>query len=97
MGSGFRQDQSLPETPLYPKLASSGDTDSGGEREGLDQRAAGLGFTSGLSPQHTPSLGHPWLRRELSAGLTEGGVGVSGGSVPTLAAPVLLPEVCLRT
>ena len=94
MGSGFRQDQSLPETPLHPKLASSGDTDSG-RGAGRTRPAGGrTGVHIGLSPQHTPCLGHPWLRRELSAGLMEGGVGASRGSVPTLAAPVLPPEVC---
>ena len=94
MGSGFRQDQSLPETPLHPKLASSGDTDSG-RGAGRTRPAGGrTGVHIGLSLQHTPCLGHPWLRRELSAGLMEGGVGASGGSVPTLATPVLPPEVC---
>lgn len=42
--------QSLPETPLYPTLASSEDTDSGQGAGKTRPVMAELGFTSELSP-----------------------------------------------
>lgn len=59
MGSGFRQDQSLLETPLCPKLASSGDTDSG-RGAGRTRPAGGrTGVHIGALPPTHPLPGAP--------------------------------------
>lgn len=97
MRSGFRQDQSLPETPLHPKLASSGDTDSGRGTGRTGPAGGRTGVHIGALPRHTPSLGHPRsAASSLQAPQREGKVALMPQS-PALAAPVLPPEVCSCT
>lgn len=68
-----------------------------GEREGLEQWVAELGFTSGLSPDTPPPWGtHGSAASSLQAPWKEGKVALMARS-PTLAAPVLHPEVCWCT
>ena len=57
--SGFLQDQSLPETPLCPKLASSGDTDSGRGAGRTGAVGGRTGVHVGALPRHTPPRGTP--------------------------------------
>lgn len=64
-----------------------------GEREGLDQWVAELGFTAGISPDTPPPWGTPGsAASSLQAPRREGKVALMARS-PSLAAPVPHPEV----